>query len=142
MVPQSVALRPVTMLPRPAFARNPVPAAAMPISLAGRPQPKRLGQTFDQIFGWPAWAGDAFRLFFHASTAYLGIYVGTHYKPGFLKYFGWFLGLGQGIAAVCDAASLVKRATGTHPPEQPAAIPPAPAPASPPTEIIPSSPSI
>lgn len=100
---------------------------------------RALGQTFDQMFGWSPVAGDAFRLFFHTSTAYLGVSVGLTSKSGFLRYFGWFLGLGQGIAAICDAASLVQRALGTHSsdrvpapgaPAEPGTLPVAPPPAT------------
>lgn len=108
-----------------------------------RPAPMRfprgsraLGQTFDQMFGWSPMAGDAFRLFFHTSTAYLGISVGLNSKSGFLKYFGWFLGLGQGIAAMCDATSLLQRAIGTVPVEQ------APAPGAQPIPAANSLPAI
>lgn len=86
---------------------------------------RALGQTFDQMFGWSPVAGDAFRLFFHTSTAYLGVSVGLTAKNGFLKYFGWFLGLGQGIAALCDATSLVQRAVGMTPGIGPNVVPPA-----------------
>lgn len=94
---------------------------------------RALGQTFDQMFGWSPVAGDAFRLFFHTSTAYLGVSVGLSASSGFLKYFGWFLGLGQGVAALCDAASLLQRAIGNHPSDRVPApsdktLPAAPAP--------------
>lgn len=96
---------------------------------------RALGQTFDQMFGWSPPVGDAFRLFFHTSTAYLGISVGLSAKSGFLKYFGWFLGLGQGVAALCDAASLLQRTLGTHSSDRPGS------PAAPSEKMIPAAPA-
>lgn len=85
----------------------------------GRPAPSpraRLGQTFDQMMGWHPATGDLIRLAFHGSSAYLGLYVAVHAK-GFVSYLGWILGVGQGLGAVLDIVSLMKRALGTHPPE-------------------------
>ncbi len=75
-----------------------------------------LGQTFDQQLELGPAMGDVIRLFFHGMTAYLGIYVGQR-ETGFLSFFGWFLGIGQGVGALLDVVSLVQRIAGTHPPE-------------------------
>lgn len=76
-----------------------------------------MGQTFEQIMGWPGWTGDLLRLTFHSGTAFLGVHVGLRSKEGFIKYLSWVLGIGNGLAAVADVISLAKRAFGTHPPE-------------------------
>lgn len=82
-----------------------------------------MAQTFDQIAGMPGWCGDVLRLVFHGGTTYVGLYVGTKEKEGFLKYFAWVMGVGNGLAAVADIISVAKRILGTHPPEP--AVPPA-----------------
>lgn len=82
----------------------------------GPVQHKVLGQTFDQILGWPACTGDLCRLTFHAGATALGFHVGLTGK-GFWSALGWVVGVGQGIAGLLDLVSLYKRATGTHPPE-------------------------
>lgn len=78
-----------------------------------------LAQTFDELLGWPAWTGDVLRLTFHGATTWLGAKVALENK-GWMRTIGWILAVGNGIAGVCDAISLVKRATGTHPPSTPA----------------------
>lgn len=95
------------MLPySPPAVRAPLPPRAL-----GQ---KELSQTFDQLLHFSPALGDAIRLAFHGGTTYLGIHVGLH-ERGFLSALGWFLGIGNGIGAVCDAISLAKRAAGTHP---------------------------
>lgn len=74
-----------------------------------------LNQTFEEVVGWPAWVGDVLRLSFHGGTTYLGIKVGLAERSGFLKYFSWVLGVGNGLAAIADIISIGKRLTGTHP---------------------------
>lgn len=78
----------------------------------GRPS---LNQTFEEVVGWPGWVGDALRLTFHGGTTYLGIKVGLSEGNGFLKYFSWVLGVGNGLAAIADLISIGKRLAGTHP---------------------------
>lgn len=81
------------------------------------PSPKKvMGQTFDQILGWAPCTGDVCRLTFHSGAAVLGVYVGLKEK-GWISALGWIIGIGEGIAGILDIVSLVKRATGTHPPE-------------------------
>lgn len=77
-----------------------------------------LGQTFDSLFGWGSAAGDAIRLTFHGATAVLGYHVWLRDK-GFFKYFGLLLAFGQTVGGICDAISLIQRATGTHPSQPP-----------------------
>lgn len=77
---------------------------------------KAVGQTFDQLLGWPPCTGDICRLVFHSGAAVLGIHVGLKEK-GPISILGWIIGLGEGFAGLLDIVSLVKRATGTHPPE-------------------------
>lgn len=89
---------------RPAAFRRPIPRSPV------------LGQTFDEMMGWSPAAGDLVRLGFHGMTSWLGIYVGIH-GQGILSFFGWFLGIGQGLGALLDVVSLLKRAAGTHPDE-------------------------
>ncbi len=89
---------------RPAAYRRPIP------------RPPVLGQTFDEMMGWSPAAGDLVRLGFHGMTSWLGIYVGIH-GHGVLSFFGWFLGIGQGLGALLDVVSLLKRATGILPDE-------------------------
>lgn len=86
-------------------------------SLSGARKSPELSQTFDQLLGWPPFMGDVIRLVFHGGTAYLGIAVGLKEGKSLLGILGWFLGVGNGIGAACDAVSLLKRAAGTHPPE-------------------------
>ena len=85
------------------------------LRLARAPHPA-LGQTFDQMLGWPPCAGDICRLVFHAGATVVGIHVGVK-ESGFLSALGWVIGIGQGIAGLLDIVSLVQRAAGTHPPE-------------------------
>jgi hypothetical protein len=91
-------------------------------------QRKAVGQTFDEIIGWSPAAGDILRLTFHGIATYLGIWVGLNankIKTGnkttktVTIALGWALAAGQGLGAIADVISLAKRATGTHPPEQP-----------------------
>lgn len=84
--------------------------------VAPTPASPIMGQTFDQYFAWPPAVGDVVRLAFHGMTSYLGIHVGLK-ESGFLSYFGWFIGIGQGIGALCDIISLGERIAGVHPPE-------------------------
>lgn len=99
---------------KPAAFRPSAPSPAQgPTAALGRPY---LGQTFDQLLGFTPAMGDVIRLGFHTASTYLGIYVGLKEK-GFVSYLGWFLGVGQGIGAICDAISLGKRAMGIHPSE-------------------------
>lgn len=81
-------------------------------------QPKRspiLGQTFDEFLGMPAFCGDLIRLIFHGGTTFLGIHVGLREGTSFIGILGWILGIGNGLGAIADTISLIKRATGTHP---------------------------
>lgn len=80
-----------------------------------------LGQTFDEILGFGPAMGDAIRLFFHSTSSYLALVVALKEK-GWLSYLGWFLGIGQGVGAICDTISLAKRAMGIHPSENPVPI--------------------
>jgi hypothetical protein len=77
---------------------------------------KKLGQTFDQMLGMPVCTGDICRLVFHAGATVLGFHVGMKEK-GLISVIGWIVGVGQGFAGLLDVVSLIKRATGTHPPE-------------------------
>lgn len=100
---------------RPAAFRPPAPSPALGQAAAlGRTH--FLGQTFDQLLDFSPAMGDVIRLAFHTTSAYLGIWVGLKEEGG-LKYLGWVLGVGQAVGAVCDAISLTKRITGTHPAE-------------------------
>jgi hypothetical protein len=74
-----------------------------------------LGQTFDEILNWSPVCGDLLRLTFHGGTAWLGTYVGLK-ETGAVKWIAWILGFGNGLAAIADVISLIKRASGTHPP--------------------------
>lgn len=89
---------------------------------------RALGQTFDDIMGWSPTVGDVIRLTFHGIATYLGIWVGLngHKVPMKNKTLrvvtigmGWALAGGQGLGAIADVVSLIKRATGTHPSDQP-----------------------
>lgn len=85
--------------------------------------------------------GDALRLFFHSTSSYLAFHVAVREK-GLLSYLGWFLGIGQGVGAVCDGISLGKRAIGIHPAEKPLpicnpSVPPPPLPMAPEPARIP-----
>jgi len=91
-------------------------------------QRKAVGQTFDNILGWSPAMGDVLRLTFHGIATYLGIWVGVNANK--IKWssksakivtigLGYALAGGQGLGAIADIISLVKRATGTHPPEEP-----------------------
>lgn len=86
-----------------------------------------LGQTFDEIMGWSPAVGDVIRLTFHGIATYLGIWVGLNanrIKRGnrtvhqVTAGLGWALAGGQGLGAIADIISLIKRAAGTHPPEK------------------------
>jgi len=77
--------------------------------------------------GWSPAVGDVIRLTFHSIATYLGIWVGLngHKVPMENKTLriatigmGWALAAGQGLGALADVISLIKRATGTHPPDQ------------------------
>jgi len=83
---------------------------------AYRPSQKVMGQTFDQILGWPPCTGDICRLVFHSGATILGIHVGLKEK-GWISVLGWVIGIGEGFAGILDIVSLIKRAAGTHPPE-------------------------
>lgn len=76
-----------------------------------------LAQTFEDIAGWPKLAGDTLRLTFHGGTAWLGVYVGLNDKNKWISGVAWVLGIGNGLAAIADALSIVKRLTGVHPAE-------------------------
>lgn len=82
---------------------------------APSPHGGRLGQTFDQMLGLPEYAGDLIRLGFHGATTYFGLKVALEEGGTFMGIVGWILGVGNGIGALCDAISLLKRAAGTHP---------------------------
>lgn len=76
---------------------------------------KHLSQTFDEIMGWPPATGDLLRLAFHGGTTWMGIRVGTTDKNKWVQGIAWVLAVGNGLAAIADIISLIKRATGTHP---------------------------
>lgn len=117
--------------------------SSMAFDLGGR-HPK-LAQTFDQIMGWPPAAGDILRLLFHGGTTWLGITIGSSAKDPWVSGIAWILGVGNGLAALADVASLVKRATGTHPPEGVEKAPvttPEPVPALPGGQVIPGTRSL
>ncbi len=89
---------------------------------------KVMAQTFDEIIGWTPAVGDVIRLTFHGIATYLGVWVGVngHKVPTKNKTvrivtigMAWALAFAQGLGAVADVISLVKRATGTHPPDMP-----------------------
>lgn len=75
-----------------------------------------LGQTFDKYLGMTPAMGDVLRLVYHGGGTWLGIHVALK-ESGFMSGFGWFLGLGMGIAGILDLVSLGERAAGTHPPD-------------------------
>lgn len=107
----------VPLIPR--FQGPPLGGVSLPSEhfvLLGRDE-KSLGQTFDEILHWNPAFGDLLRLTFHAGTGYLGTYVGMK-ERGFISTLAWILGVGNGLAAIADAISLIKRAAGTHPPEK------------------------
>lgn len=105
------------MLPyAPAALRPPVASRELGRRYGLQRRSPLLGQTFDDMFGWPPWAGDIVRLGFHSLTAALGIHVGLT-STGFWKWFGWVLAVGQAVGAVTDVVSIAKRITGTHPAE-------------------------
>ena len=81
------------------------------------PYQKTMGQTFDQMLGLPACSGDVCRLVFHTGATILAIHVATTSKSAGWSLLAWIIGIGQGFAGILDIVSLVKRATGTHPPE-------------------------
>jgi hypothetical protein len=96
----------------PAF-RPPVPSPTLGL------KPRQLSQTFDEIMGWHPAAGDVLRLAFHGGTTWLGVRVGLTDKNKWVSGIAWVLAVGNGLAAIADVISLIKRATGTHPPPVP-----------------------
>ena len=93
-----------------------------------------IGQTFDQIMGWPPAAGDILRLLFHGGTTWLGITVGLKEKNQWISGIAWVLAAGNGLAGIADLISLTKRALGVHPVEPSEKVPvsaPEPAPVLP-----------
>lgn len=100
------------------------PAVSSPTARRQAAGKYSLSQTFDGYFGWSPAAGDTVRLVFHTATAALGFHVWVKDK-GFFKWFGLALAFGQTVGAICDAVSLIQRASGTHPPEGAPAVPPA-----------------
>lgn len=105
--------------PHASVGRYPGPASHFPPAYRP-PTPalghKHLSQTFDEIMGWPPAAGDVLRLMFHGGTTWMGIRVGITDKNKWVSSIAWVLAVGNGLAAIADIISLVKRATGTHPP--------------------------
>lgn len=77
----------------------------------------KIGQTFDQIMGWPTYMGDILRLVFHGGTTWLGITVGLKDKNPWVSGIAWVLAVGNGLAGMADLISLTKRVAGIHPPE-------------------------
>lgn len=77
---------------------------------------RQLSQTFDEIMNWHPASGDILRLAFHGGTTWMGIRVGLKEKNPWIAGVAWVLAVGNGLAAVADVISLLKRATGTHPP--------------------------
>lgn len=94
------------------LSRNPL------TNVLGRSQ---IGQTFDELFSWPPAVGDLLRVAFHGGTTWLGIRVGLTEKNKWVSSLAWVLAVGNGIAGLADVISLIKRATGTHPPPAPPA---------------------
>ena len=84
----------------------------------------KMAQTFDEIAGLPRWSGDVLRVIFHGGTTWLGIRVGLQSRDKWVAGIAWVLGIGNGLAGIADLISLVKRATGTHPPEPGKETPP------------------
>lgn len=89
---------------------------------------RALGQTFDELMGWSPTVGDIIRLAFHSIATYVGIWAGLNANQlkGSSKLvrqvtagLGFALAGGQGLGAIADIVSLIKRAVGTHPPDQP-----------------------
>ncbi len=89
---------------------------------------RALGQTFDEIMGWSPTVGDVIRLAFHSIATYVGVWAGLNagkMRTGSRTVkqvtvgLGWALAAGQGLGAIADIISLIKRAAGTHPPEKP-----------------------
>jgi len=76
-----------------------------------------MGQTFNEMLGMPQFCGDIIRLLVHGVSGYLGIYVGQK-ERGLLSVVGWTFGSLNAFGALVDGISLIKRAVGTHPPEQ------------------------
>lgn len=77
---------------------------------------RSLGQTFDEILGFPPELGDVLRLLYHTGGAWLGLsYALNGTKNPLMKAVGWVLGGGMAVAALLDMVSLTKRACGTHP---------------------------
>lgn len=100
------------------------PYVPSPVTLGQR---KVMAQTFDDLLGMTPAMGDVLRLTFHGIATYLGIWVGLNghkVKTGNKNVkivtvgLGWALAGAQGLGAIADIISLIKRATGTHPPEQ------------------------
>jgi hypothetical protein len=84
-----------------------------------------LGQTFDEMLGFSPLLGDFLRLGGHGLGSFVGIWVGVKEK-GFVSALGWIIGLGQGVAGVCDLVSIIMRAADVHPPEKTDVQAPAP----------------
>lgn len=96
-------------------------------------QRKVMAQTFDQILNITPATGDVIRLAFHGLATYIGVWVGLNankVKTGnktvkkLTAGLGWILAGGHGLGAIADVVSLIKRITGTHPPDAPS--PPVP----------------
>jgi len=102
----------------------------------------RIGQTFDQIMGWPSYMGDVLRLLFHGGTTWLGISVGLKEKNRWVSGIAWILAVGNGLAGIADLISVGKRIAGVHPPEGCPKAPvtvPEPVPAAPGVTAVPGA---
>lgn len=85
--------------------------------------------------------GDVLRLAFHGGTTWLGIKIGLRDKNPWVSGIAWVLGVGNGLAAIADVVSLIKRATGTHPIEKGPEVPvttPEPIPTIPVPVVVPA----
>jgi len=87
---------------------------AKPFSLAQRVrpiyvQPKTLGETFDQMLGFSPMLGDLLRLGGHGLATWVGLYAAFYAQSKWVKAAGWIIGIGQGLAGVCDVISVGQR---------------------------------
>ena len=87
---------------------------AKPFSLAQRVrpivvQPRTLGETFDQMLGFNPLLGDLIRLGGHSLATWVGLYAAFYAESRWVKAAGWIIGIGQGLAGICDVISVGQR---------------------------------
>lgn len=87
---------------------------ARPLSLAQRVRPvythpKTLGETFDQMLGFSPMLGDLLRLGGHSLGSWVGVFAGLYAQSKWMRAVGWIIGIGQGLAGVCDVVSIGQR---------------------------------